>query len=45
MRVADFGLLMKKIAVGVALTLVPLLILAGGLWVTRELLAHELDGR
>jgi hypothetical protein len=40
MRTADFSLLAKKIAVGVALTLVPLLILAGGLWATTKLLAH-----
>jgi hypothetical protein len=40
MRIADLTLLMRKIAVGVAVTLVPLLILAGGLWVTQKVLAH-----
>jgi hypothetical protein len=40
MRIADFSLVLRKIAVGVALTLVPLLILAGGLWATRQILAH-----
>jgi hypothetical protein len=40
MRIADLSLLFKKIAVGFVVTLVPLLILAGGLWVTRELLTR-----
>jgi hypothetical protein len=40
MLMADLSLLLRKIAVGVAVTLVPLLILAGGLWITRQLLAH-----
>jgi len=45
MRIADFSLLAKKIAVGIAVTVIPLLILAGGLWVTRMLLAHSLHGQ
>jgi hypothetical protein len=40
MRVADLSLLIGKIAVGAIVTLVPLLILAGGLWATQKLLAH-----
>jgi hypothetical protein len=40
MRIADFTLLAKKIAVGFAVTLAPLLILVGGLWATRRLLVH-----
>lgn len=40
MRIADFLLLIRKIAVGVAITVAPLLILAGGLWATRRLLGH-----
>jgi hypothetical protein len=40
MLMADLSLLLRKIAVGAAVTLVPLLILAGGLWITRQLLAH-----
>jgi hypothetical protein len=38
MRLNDLTLLLKKIAVGVAVTLVPLLILTGGIWLTRTLL-------
>jgi len=40
MRIADLTLLFRKIAVGVVVTLVPLLILAGALWVTRKLLTY-----
>lgn len=40
MRVRDVSLLAGKIAVGAVVTLVPLLILAGGLWATQKLLAH-----
>jgi hypothetical protein len=40
MHLKDLGLLTGKIAVGAVITLVPLLILAGGLWVTQKLLAH-----
>jgi hypothetical protein len=40
MQIADFSLLLRKIAVGVAVTVVPLAILAGGLWITQKLLGH-----
>ena len=40
MRPADVSLLLKKIAVGVAITAIPLLIIAGGLWLTRAVLDH-----
>jgi hypothetical protein len=40
MRLRDLSLLIGKIAVGAVITLVPLLILAGGLWATQRLLAH-----
>jgi hypothetical protein len=40
MRIADFGVLAKKIAVGAVVTLVPLMIIAGGLWITQKLLSH-----
>jgi hypothetical protein len=40
MRIADCSLLVKKIGVGVAVTLIPLAILAGGLWITQRLLGH-----
>jgi len=40
MRIADVSLLFRKIAVGALVTLVPLLILAGGLWITQRLLTH-----
>jgi hypothetical protein len=36
----DLGLLSGKIVVGAVITLVPLLILAGGLWAIQKLLAH-----
>jgi hypothetical protein len=38
MLTADLSLLLKKIAVGILVTTVPLGILAGGLWLTRTLL-------
>jgi hypothetical protein len=38
MLTADLILLLKKIAVGIVITIVPLGILAGGLWLTRTLL-------
>jgi hypothetical protein len=38
MRVSDFVLLAKKIAVGVLVTLIPLGILTGGLWVGHKAL-------
>ncbi len=36
MQISDVWLLAKKIAVGVAITVVPLGILAGGLWITQK---------
>jgi hypothetical protein len=38
MRIADLSLLLKKIAVGIVVTVVPLGILAGGLWLIRNVL-------
>jgi len=38
MHLEDVSLLLKKIAVGVVVAAIPLLILVGGLWLTRVLL-------
>jgi len=38
MRTSDLTLLLQKIAVGLLVTIVPLLILGGGIWLTRTLL-------
>jgi hypothetical protein len=40
MRLADFALLLKKIGVGVVIAAIPLLLITGGLWLTRALLEH-----
>jgi hypothetical protein len=40
MQFSDFALLIRKIAVGVVITVVPLLILAGGMWATKRFLGH-----
>jgi hypothetical protein len=40
MHIRDLGLLAAKVAVGALITLVPLLILGGGLWATQKLLIH-----
>jgi hypothetical protein len=40
MYLRDVRLLAAKIAVGALITLVPLLILVGGLWATQKLLGH-----
>jgi hypothetical protein len=40
MHLRDLALLIGKIAVGVVVALVPLLILTGGLWATQKLLSH-----
>lgn len=40
MRIADFAVLLKKIALGAVITVIPLIILAGGLWLTKRILAH-----
>jgi hypothetical protein len=37
MKFADGWLMTKKIAIGVVITLVPLVILSGGLWLVRHL--------
>lgn len=34
----DFGVLAKKILIGIIITLVPLALIAGGLWLTTTLL-------
>jgi hypothetical protein len=39
MRLSDITLLVKKIWVGILVTLIPLGILAGGLWLTQRTLA------
>lgn len=39
MRFSDVWLLSKKIVVGVIVTVVPLVILAGGLWITQKLIS------
>jgi hypothetical protein len=36
MQINDVWLLAKKIVVGVVITIVPLVILAGGLWITQK---------
>lgn len=41
MRFSDVWLLFKKILVGVIVTVVPLAILAGGLWITQKHLASR----
>jgi|HubBroStandDraft_4_1064222.scaffolds.fasta_scaffold826985_2 hypothetical protein len=44
MNLTDTWLLTKKILVGIVITLVPLAILTGGLWLTQRLVgnhAHE----
>ena len=41
MRPADVSLLLKKISVGVAIAAIPLLILIGGLWLTRVELERQ----
>jgi hypothetical protein len=41
MQLDDAWLLVKKIAVGVFITVVPLAILAGGLWITQKHVAGQ----
>ncbi len=41
MKLADITLLVKKIGVGILVTLIPLGILAGGLWLTQKTLASH----
>ena len=40
MHPADLSLLLKKIGVGAVIAAIPLLIITGGLWLTRALLDH-----
>jgi hypothetical protein len=40
MKLSDIWLLTKKIAVGAAVTLIPLIIIAGGLWMTQHVAGH-----
>jgi hypothetical protein len=41
----DTWLLAKKILVGIVITLVPLAILAGGLWLTQRLSGNHSDAK
>jgi uncharacterized membrane protein YjjP (DUF1212 family) len=41
MQLADANLLLKKIAVGVAIAAIPLLVLIGGLTLTRAVLERQ----
>ena len=43
MGVSDLVLLAKKIAVGILVTLVPLVILTGGLWVSQKALQKNVQ--
>jgi hypothetical protein len=43
MTLEDGWLLTKKIAIGIVITVVPLAILAEGLWLTRQLHSHALE--
>jgi len=43
MGVSDLVLLAKKIAVGILVTLVPLVILTGGLWVSQKALKKNVQ--
>jgi len=43
MEVSDLVLLAKKIAVGIVITLVPLGILTGGLWVSQKALKKNVE--
>ncbi|MGZ3873499.1 MAG: hypothetical protein ACXVJD_11305 [Mucilaginibacter sp.] len=46
MTVSDVTILGKKILVGIIVTLVPFIIIFGGLWLTRKLLTeHEATKR
>jgi hypothetical protein len=41
MTLADVTLIGKKILVGIAITLIPFIIIAGGLWLTQKLLTGD----
>lgn len=38
MTIDDFNILAKKIVIGIVIALVPLILIAGGLWLTSTLL-------
>lgn len=40
MTLSDVALLGKKILVGIAVTLVPFIVIVGGLWLTQKLLTE-----
>jgi len=41
MTLADVTLIGKKILVGIAITLIPFIIIAGGLWLTQKALTGD----
>jgi hypothetical protein len=41
MRASDLSLLARKIAVGIVITMVPLAIVAGSLWLTQHTLSRS----
>ncbi|WP_428330055.1 hypothetical protein [Mucilaginibacter sp.] len=41
MTLSDVSLIGKKILVGVVITLIPFIIIAGGLWATQKLLSDK----
>ena len=41
MKLADISLLLKKILLGIAITIVPLAIIAGGLWSIQQTRSHH----
>ena len=41
MKLADISLLLKKILLGIAITIVPLAIIAGGLWSIQQKRSHH----
>jgi hypothetical protein len=41
MTLSDITLLIKKILVGIMVSLIPFLILFGGLWITHKLLRED----
>lgn len=43
MTLSDFSLIGKKVVVGVVVTLIPFVIVVGGLWLTESLLGGHPD--
>jgi len=41
MTLSDVSILGKKILVGIIITIIPFIIIAGGLWLTQRLLSHN----